>query len=688
MRLPNLFNKLSLVGVFVIVVTLFSCSTNEQEGVPNLERSTFTSTEKIVNRAAYSDKLYGFWLGTCIANWTGLVTEMDKIGNIGDIKTGDFYTRNDWGKPDQPSIWAEGEPSKISPIIDFVFIAEDSIWGADDDTDIEYIYQELLLRNKTAVLSGEQIREGWLKHIKVEEENYLWVSNQKAFDLMRKGMIPPATSEPKNNPEYEMIDAQLTTEIFGLFAPTRPDIALKMARLPIQTTARENSEWISKFYVTMFSLASVVDENLSQKEQVLWMADQAKHCLPEHSYAAKMYAYVLSMYDADIAWEQARDSIYIRYQVNQQDGYGITAQKRYCNGCFAAGINFAASLVSLFYGEGDIIETIKIGTLAGWDSDNPTATWGGLLGFMIGKEGVEKAFNRKFSNRYNIHRTRIGFPNNGIDSFENMAAKGLTIIDRVVAEEMSGRVNLAENLWHIPIPRNTIKYPIIAHAHNDYEQKYPITTALNHGFTSLEVDIVFDGTNLIVSHDGENLDTKGHFETAYLAPLLNRLDVNQAPLILLVDIKNYSDQMLAQLNSVLKKYENDLLKRSENTGSSKKIQIVLSGDIPRAAIISNKANEFLFIDGRIEDLAFDYSKQYMPMISMNFTDLTNWEGIKKPSKASLQAIQKTIDLAHQKGKKIRFWKTAETELLWRTLIDLNVDFIGVDGIENFYATFE
>ena len=51
---------------------------------------------------------------------------------------------------------------------------------------------------------------------------------------------------------------------------------------------------------------------------------------------------------------------------------------------FASGINFASSLISLFYGEGDLKETIKIGTLAGWDSDNPTATWGGLLGFMYG----------------------------------------------------------------------------------------------------------------------------------------------------------------------------------------------------------------------------------------------------------------------------------------------------------------
>jgi hypothetical protein len=128
----------------------------------------------------------------------------------------------------------------------------------------------------------------------------------------------------------------------------------------------------------------------------------------------------------------------------------MTSRNLNCNACFASGINFASSLISLFYGGGDLKETIKIGTLAGWDSDNPTATWGGLIGFMIGKNGVEKAFNRKFSDKYNIHRTRIGFENNGIDNFENMALKGIWVIDRVVQDEMKGGIDLSENNWYIP----------------------------------------------------------------------------------------------------------------------------------------------------------------------------------------------------------------------------------------------
>ena len=267
---------------------------------------------------------------------------------------------------------------------------------------------------------------------------------------MNEAILPPKTSDPSLNEHYEMIDAQLTTEIFGLYSPTREDFALKMSYLPIRTTARENAAWISEFYVIMHSLASKVDQNLSLKNQILWLAEESSKILPNGSYSSKMYDFVKNKYESKIPWEQTRDSIYYRYQVNQKDGYNITSKELNCNGCFAAGINFASSLVSLFYGEGDFKETIKIGTLCGWDSDNPTSTWGGLIGFMIGKKNIEKTFNRNFSNKYNIHRTRRNFPNNGIDTFDNMALQGLYIIDKIVQSELNGGINKSKNIWYIP----------------------------------------------------------------------------------------------------------------------------------------------------------------------------------------------------------------------------------------------
>ena len=453
--------------VIVMLFTLFSCKQNGKSNTEEVENSLRDSTlayvpynpnssDRIISRAEYSNKLYGFWLAQCIANWTGLVTEMDKVGSIGETKTGDFYTREDWGKPDLPNIWSGDNPSDLSETIDFVFRGEDEVWGADDDTDIEYMYQHLLYTNKTSVLTGEQIRDGWLKHLKHEEENYLWVANQRALELMLGGTVPPATSDPEISKDtiydnyHEMIDAQLTTEIFGFFAPSRPDIALKMSKMPIQTTARENAQWISEFYVIMYSLASYVDKELSRKEQIFWMANEARKRLPSSSYSAKMYDFVKLQYDKNSTWEEARDAVYTRYQVNQDDGYIITSKNIFCNGCFVGGINFAASIVSLLYGEGELKETIKIGALSGWDSDNPTATWGGLLGFMYGKTGVEETFGRKFSDKFNIHRTRVNFPNDGLDNFENMAKTGVYIIDRVVQEEMGGGIDLEKDVWYIP----------------------------------------------------------------------------------------------------------------------------------------------------------------------------------------------------------------------------------------------
>lgn len=406
--------------------------------------------DRVISRSDYHDQLYGFWLGQCIANWTGLVTEMDKIGNVGEVQTGAFYTRADWGGPDQPSIWGEGVPSDLSPTIDFVFRGEDEVWGADDDTDIEYIYQRLLARHDTSFLTPQMIRDGWLRHIRAEEENYLWVSNQRALELMQEGMLPPATGDPANNEHYAMIDAQLTTEIFGLFAPGHPQLARQMADLPIRTVARGNAAHISAFYVTMYSLAATSPDSLSMRERILQMATASREVLPDTSYAAKMYDYVRAQYATGLPWEAVRDSIYERYQVRQEDGYDITSQNLYCNGCFAAGINFAASLVSLFYGEGDLRETIKIGALAGWDSDNPTATWGGMIGFMLGRQGVEAAFGRTFSDRFHIHRTRQNFGGDGIDTFDRMAAEGVQIVDRVVVKELGGAVDCDRGVWYIP----------------------------------------------------------------------------------------------------------------------------------------------------------------------------------------------------------------------------------------------
>ena len=436
-------------GVGLLAIALLQAQSQLTD--PELEYPAYTPkpTDLILSRSKYMEQLQGFWLTQCIANWTGLITEMDKIEPP-------FYTDENWDGPDERNIWGNFI-STTDTIIEYYFVGNGEAWAADDDTDIEYMYQHLMDVNNVSILTPEQIRDGWLHHIYSNEdapnnENFLWVSNETAYYLMLDGLLPPATSAPDNNSHYEMIDAQLTTEIFGLFAPTRPDIALRMSHMPIRTTANGNAKWAAEFYVVMYSLASYVENELSMKEKVFWLAKQARKRLPDGTPVAGMYDYIKASYDANPDkndWESTRDAVYERYQVGGGDGYVY-------NQSFDSGINFAASLVSLFYGQGDLPRTIKIGSLTGWDSDNPTATWGGLLGFMLGKKNVEWAFEKDdLSETYWISRTRRNFPDqtpvmDGEDTFSLMAKRGIYIIDRVVIEELDGGVDLEKDVWYIP----------------------------------------------------------------------------------------------------------------------------------------------------------------------------------------------------------------------------------------------
>jgi len=291
--------------------------------------------------------------------------------------------------------------------------------------------------NATSKLTAEQIRAGWLTHLWSDNfnhdgENHLWVSNENAYELMVKGHLPPETSDPKLNPDFDMIDAQLTTELFGLLAPGNPDVALDIARLPIMTTARNNARAAAEFYVVMHALAANGDRERGLQDQLAEMAAAARQRTADDSVIADLYDFVKARYEANPDsddWEATRDALYEEYQLGGRAGYAYAQP-------FDAAINFGASMVSLFYGEGDLRRTIQIGSLAGWDSDNPTATWAGLIGFMIGRSGVEEVFGDDISETYKISRTRRNFPDHtpdldGEDTFPMMAERALSIIDRV-----------------------------------------------------------------------------------------------------------------------------------------------------------------------------------------------------------------------------------------------------------------
>ncbi|MBK8022464.1 MAG: ADP-ribosylglycohydrolase family protein [Chloroflexi bacterium] len=385
-----------------------------------------------ISRCVYADQLRAMWLGEAIANWTGLTTEAVR-------QDAPFYTDDDWGR-DQNLDW------KTKDVIDFDI---QDPWGADDDTDIEYVYLHLMDQAGAPLLTAEQIADGWRAHI----NDWIWVSNRRARDLMEFGALPPVTSMGAANPDYLQIDAQLTTEIFGAIAPGMPAQALELSQLPITTTAGGYAAHAAQFFVLLYALAPQVDRTLPRAEQVVWLVEQARQYIPDTSKTADIADFVLADFLANPNkddWESTRDRVYQRYHANAAEN-GFRYQD-----WTESSVNFASGLIALLYGEGDFRRTVQIGTLTGWDSDNGTATMGGLLGLLYGTDELVAAFpDETLSDRYHSHRTRDTMPDylrddrRAEDTFTLMAERMLPLIEQTIIQAGGG---VDGDVWTLPAP--------------------------------------------------------------------------------------------------------------------------------------------------------------------------------------------------------------------------------------------
>ncbi len=373
----------------------------------------------VIDEAVYVDRLRAMWMAECVANWTGLKTEACR-------QQAPFLTDADWNT------------SVCNGFLDFNTASNP--WGADDDTDIEYVYLHALANASrpggiaATTLTPVEIRDAWVAHI----NRSIWVSNAKARALFDRGMLPPATSLGSANRDRLMIDAQLTTEVFGAFAPGAPAKALEMADLPIATTAAGYAAHASQFYAVLYALAPIVPEELSGRDKVLWLVDRARTAIPDDSKSADIVDFCLADYLAnpDVNdWERTRDLVAERYQVNP------AAQGFVYRAWYESSVNFAGGVIALLYGEADLSRTIQIGAMSGWDSDNGTATMGGLVGLMIGTDAVRAEFpGRTLSDNYWISRTRDNLPDyvpgagNTEDTFTLMAHRMLPIVRQAIIE--------------------------------------------------------------------------------------------------------------------------------------------------------------------------------------------------------------------------------------------------------------
>lgn len=345
--------------------------------------------------AEYEEKVYASWLAQVIGNIYGLNHENRYIDEPGPDRFPYGYMHNTRS------------------------LRETNGAFSDDDTDIEYMYL-LAMEKYGPEPSYTQLTQSWLYHVRER----VWLANRAALGAMHHGFTPPVTGMRQVNPHWFQIDPQLVNEIWAVTAPGMVGYAVEKSNWAARITNDGEGCEATMHYGAMYAAAFF-------ESDVNRLIDIGVEALPRNSRFAKTVAHMKSLYRTyPHNWEAARQDLAEAYYHNESPD-----RKTIWN----ANLNGACGILALLYGQGDYQKTLDLACAMGFDADNQAATMSGLLGIIVGLEGLprewlfpfpdlnwEKPFNDLYKNR-----SRYDMPDASlVDMARRMALQGEKIILR------------------------------------------------------------------------------------------------------------------------------------------------------------------------------------------------------------------------------------------------------------------
>ncbi len=321
------------------------------------------ATERQIDLATYRDKLQGGFVGQMAGVTFGAPTEFRADG----------FTL------------PEGLLPKWSPgMIEGALI--------QDDIYVELTFLETLEEYGLEV-SQEQVGKDF-----AQSKYPLWHANKFGRDNIRKGIMPPLSGHPKYNPHADDIDFQIEADIFGLISPGMPGAAQELGWKFGHIMNYGDGVYGGIFIGAMYAAAFFESDRVKVVEAGL-------EAIPAESNYAKTIRDVLAAYQENPAdWKYAWRKIEDKWGklTNCPDRHPLYPWRKLGIG---ANVNGAYVVIGLLYGQGGPMQTIRIATMCGRDSDCNPASAMGILGTMIGfdklpaefKTGLEKIRDKKFS---------------------------------------------------------------------------------------------------------------------------------------------------------------------------------------------------------------------------------------------------------------------------------------------------
>lgn len=330
-------NPIVFLSVFVILL-LAGCS----ESVQTLLPKDFSLSEAVLK-----DKIRGGWAGQVIGCSYGGPTEFKYRGTM----INDYHNM----------IWYD----------DYILETFSADPGLYDDVYMDLTFVEVLER------VGLDAPADSFALSFARDDYKLWHANQAARYNILNGIMPPASGHWMNNPHADDIDFQIEADFAGMMAPGMINTAAEICDRTGHIMNYGDGYYGGVYMAAMYCLSFLTDD-------IEFIVREALKPIPGQSGFHKVISDVITwhqQYPDD--WKQCWFEIQKKH----------TSEKGCPEGVFNAfnidaDLNAAYVVTGLLYGGKDFFLTMDIATRCGQDSDCNPATAAGILGVILGYEGI------------------------------------------------------------------------------------------------------------------------------------------------------------------------------------------------------------------------------------------------------------------------------------------------------------
>lgn len=302
----------------------------------------------------------------------------------------------------------------------------------------------------------------------------LWHANQAARYNILNGILPPASGHWLNNPHADDIDFQIEADFIGMMCPGMVNTgSLYCDR--IGHIMNYGDGWYGGVFASaMYSLAFISDD-------LGFIIKNALKTIPESSRFYQTINDVIKWHQQfPLDWKQCWFELEKKHASEKGCPEGVFNAFN-----IDASLNSAYVVIGLLYGEKDFFKTMDIATRCGQDSDCNPATAAGILGVIMGYEGIPDYWKPGLEQVENLDFPYTSISLNRI--YELSYQHALELIQKNGGEVSESTINIKNQL------------PETVRMEESFAGLYPVERRVfNKDILTENIDLGFDGTGLVV----------------------------------------------------------------------------------------------------------------------------------------------------------------------------------------------